>query len=200
MNFNLFKNSRSIHPSVNRSTRCSLKDTIHWVTSAKTGTKDTEPKCTKTGLHVCSDIMLLQTRVLQLHSRRVYRKLKCNHKTLPQKRTQNATNPSNDHSCNTISHPNWANCPLQQLLSPQGAIFTGGVSASIWENYQKTTDDTGKPLQLHLGTTTFTALLKMKVPNGGFYSDATEEPFWLLKETFSERFLKNQFFLNVKNI
>ncbi len=123
--------------------------------------------------------------MLQLHSRRVYRKLKCNHKTLPKKRTPNATNPSNYHSCNTISHPNWATCPLQQLLSPQGAIFTGGVSASIWENYQKTTDDTGKPLQLHLGTTTFTALLKMKVPNGGVYSDATEEPFWLLKYSLS---------------
>jgi len=28
---------------------------------------------------------------------------------------------------------------------------------------------------------------KIKVPKGGFHSDAIEEPFWLPIETFSER-------------
>ncbi len=44
-------------------------------------------------------------------------------------------------------------------------------------------------------------LLKMKVPKGSFYSDAINKNiFWFSIEPLSEWFLKEPFFLSVKNI
>lgn len=146
VNYNLYKCSRvntsiSKLPHPMKSVTLSKTPFIR-VTSAKTRTKDIEPKCTKTGLHVCSDIMLPQTKIntaraLQLHSRHVYRKLNRNHKTHPKKSTPN---PAEYHSCNTISHPNSANCPLTTAQPQECYLYRRRV------NYQKTTDDTGKPL------------------------------------------------------
>ncbi len=43
-------------------------------------------------------------------------------------------------------------------------------------------------------------LLKIKVPKGSFRSDAKEKKIRFHKELFGEQFLKEQFFLSVKNI
>ncbi len=168
------------------------QNTIHWVTSANTGTKDTEPKCTKTGLHVCSDMMLLQmeinmARVLQLHSRRVYGKLKCNHKTPPKKelrmqQTLQITTAATQYPilteptvhCNNCSAPRVLSLPEQWVLQYERIIRRRQMTQ---ENHCDCI--LGQQRSLHFK--------KWRFPMGGFIVMQQKNHFGSTKKTFGER-------------
>lgn len=145
-----FRNAAgSIHPLVNcrtpwnqwHSQRChSLSDICQ--------DQNKGPKCIKTGLHVCSDIMLPQTeintaRALQLHSRHVYRKLNRNQKTHPKKALgtlQNTTaatqypiqtEPTVSDNC---SAPRVLSLPEEGELSENDRWHRKTTVTSSWDN------------------------------------------------------------------